>query len=253
MIGHTVTLQIGVLYPERMYASGDRGNLLILTNRAGWRDIGLEISGVPLGERFDPDRFDLILFGGREDRRAQTLIADDLKKSKEKSLREAAERDVTMLITGGAYPLCGRYVETPDGQRVPGIGLFDVWTEAGAEEMTGEIILECDWLRPETLVGYERHAGKTYAGFSALPFGRRLLGHGNNGEDPFEGCRHRFVFGTYLQGSLLPYNPHFADLLIRLALRRRHGDVTLRPLDDALEWETHQRRLEPIGRRADYR
>ncbi|HUS82276.1 MAG TPA: glutamine amidotransferase, partial [Dehalococcoidia bacterium] len=46
-------------------------------------------------------------------------------------------------------------------------------------------------------------------------------------------------YGTYLHGSLLPKNPRFADHLLRLALRRRHGEVELAPLDDALEDAAH--------------
>jgi lipid II isoglutaminyl synthase (glutamine-hydrolysing) len=48
------------------------------------------------------------------------------------------------------------------------------------------------------------------------------------------------VFGTYLHGSLLPKNPHFADYLIELALEKRYGEkFKLSPLDDKLEIETH--------------
>ena len=48
------------------------------------------------------------------------------------------------------------------------------------------------------------------------------------------------VFGTYLHGSLLPKNPHFADYLIELALEKRYGEkFKLSHLDDKLEIETH--------------
>jgi CobQ-like glutamine amidotransferase family enzyme len=46
------------------------------------------------------------------------------------------------------------------------------------------------------------------------------------------------VFGTYLHGSLLPKNPHFADLLIARALQRRES-ARLEPLDDAEELAAH--------------
>ena len=44
-----------------------------------------------------------------------------------------------------------------------------------------------------------------------------MSGHGNNGDDGFEGAVHGRVIGTYLHGPLLPKNPRLADLLIRLA------------------------------------
>jgi len=48
------------------------------------------------------------------------------------------------------------------------------------------------------------------------------------------------VFGTYLHGSLLPKNPHFADYLIELALEKRYGEkIELTKLDDTIEEMTH--------------
>jgi hypothetical protein len=79
-----------------------------------------------------------------------------------------------------------------------------------------------------------------------------LRGAGNNGEDGFEGVASGNIFGTYLHGSLLPKNPHLADLLIARALRRRSQDAptlpspasaggkALRALDDGVEMAAHQ-------------
>src|SRR5438132_1290399 len=47
------------------------------------------------------------------------------------------------------------------------------------------------------------------------------------------------VFGTYLHGSLLPKNPHLADLLLSRALRR-HGFSRLELLDDTVEMSAHR-------------
>src|SRR5438132_1337446 len=71
------------------------------------------------------------------------------------------------------------------------------------------------------------------------PLGRVLRGAGNNGEDGFEGVASGNVFGTYLHGSLLPKNPHFADLLLSRALRR-HGSSRLELLDDTVEMSAHR-------------
>jgi CobQ-like glutamine amidotransferase family enzyme len=63
-----------------------------------------------------------------------------------------------------------------------------------------------------------------------------VRGHGNDGDSGEEGAVTANCFGSYLHGSVLPKNPHFADELIRRALRRRHGDhIALDPLDDYLE------------------
>jgi CobQ-like glutamine amidotransferase family enzyme len=61
-----------------------------------------------------------------------------------------------------------------------------------------------------------------------------LRGHGNNGNDGFEGVRRGNVIGTYLHGPLLPKNVWLADRLIELAL-----GISLAPLDDAMEDAAH--------------
>ena len=74
-----------------------------------------------------------------------------------------------------------------------------------------------------------------------MPLGIVSVGNGNNGKDGFEGGRFKNVFGTYLHGSLLPKNPHFADYLISLALEKRYGEkVELSKLDDTLEYSAHE-------------
>ena len=64
-------------------------------------------------------------------------------------------------------------------------------------------------------------------------------GAGNNGEDQTEGVADGNVFGTYLHGSLLPKNPHFADLLIERALGPP-AIGRLVPLADTEEMQAHQ-------------
>jgi CobQ-like glutamine amidotransferase family enzyme len=90
-----------------------------------------------------------------------------------------------------------------------------------------------------TIVGFENHGGRTYLEGDTVPLGRVLSGFGNNGKDGTEGARVANVFGTYIHGSLLPKNPHFADMLLRLALDRRYPEVELLPLDDDLENAAH--------------
>lgn len=84
------------------------------------------------------------------------------------------------------------------------------------------------------LIGFENHSGKTYFEGEIKPLGTVIAGAGNNGEDKTEGAVYKNAFGCYLHGSLLPKNPHFADLLISKALNAK-----LEPLDDAIEWQAH--------------
>src|SRR2546429_471143 len=86
------------------------------------------------------------------------------------------------------------------------------------------------------LAGFENHGGRTRLGPGASALGRVLKGHGNNGEDGYEGVRHGNVIGTYLHGPLLPKNAWFADWLIQAALQVVER---LEPLDDHLEAGAH--------------
>jgi hypothetical protein len=95
------------------------------------------------------------------------------------------------------------------------------------------------------LAGFENHGGRTRLGPEATPLGRVLSGHGNNGEDGFEGVRRDGVIGTYLHGPLLPKNAWFADWLIARALGISEDE--LEPLADAIEDETHASALRAAG------
>jgi CobQ-like glutamine amidotransferase family enzyme len=107
--------------------------------------------------------------------------------------------------------------------------------------MIGDVLLECSFAGPETLAGFENHAGRTLLDEGAEPLGRVISGFGNNGESGYEGCRVGRVVGTYLHGPLLPRNPWLADWLLAQAVAHQTGEEppVLDPLDDALEAEAH--------------
>jgi CobQ-like glutamine amidotransferase family enzyme len=119
----------------------------------------------------------------------------------------------------------------PEGPSIPGLGVLDVTTRAGTKRFVNSLLAEA----PQgTLIGFENHSGRTYLGPAARPLGTVLVGHGNNGEET-EGAVQGKIVRTYCHGSVLPKNPWLADLLLGWALERRHGPVTLEPLDDGEE------------------
>ena len=215
----------------------DRGNLLLLERRCGWRQIGFELSASDLGERLDPDAADLFYIGGGQDR-DQERCAYDLVEVKQDALRCAAERGAVILGVCGGYQLLGHGYELPGGT-LPGLGLVDVRTvrEEGAR-LIGNVAIEVE-LTPgerQVLAGFENHGGRTYLGPGSNPLGKVLKGYGNNGKDGYEGVHDGTVIGTYLHGPLLPKNAWLADWLIETAL----GLDRLEPaLDDRLEAAAH--------------
>jgi CobQ-like glutamine amidotransferase family enzyme len=248
--GEGATLVLGHLYPEQLNVYGDRGNILTLTQRCAWRGIRLEVTALELGAPIQPNAFDMFFIGGGQDRE-QEEVARDLRTVKHEGLWAAVEAEVPMLAVCGGYQLFARFYRPAEGPELEGIGIFDAWTihkGKATPRCVGNVALA--WAG-STLVGFENHGGRTYLGPQARALGQVLAGHGNNGEDQREGCVHRNVFGTYVHGSLLPKNPHFADHLLHLALARRFGKdicaALLTPLDDGLEWQAHDVMLRRLG------
>ncbi|HEX6972329.1 MAG TPA: glutamine amidotransferase [Limnochordia bacterium] len=234
------TLRIGFLYPEWMSLYGDRGNVMVLAQRARWRGIPVEVRMIGADDAADLAAMDLLLLGGGSDD-AQAAISADLKTRRADALHQAAAAGVVILAVCGGYQLLGHYYRTNAGEALPGVGLLDIWTEAGSPRLVGDVVIETQppALPPMELVGYENHAGRTYLGPRARPLGRVRFGCGNNGRDGGEGAVQGSVFGTYLHGPLLPKNPAFADHLLQLALRRHGISASLPPLDDTLEELAH--------------
>ena len=216
-----ITLTLGHLYPDQLNLYGDRGNILTLQQRCRWRGIDLRVVELGIGDALDPDAYDMIFIGGGQDR-DQAPVAQDLYETKSIGLWASIEDDMPVLAVCGGYQLLAHYYRPASGPDLKGLGVFDAWTVhrgARAPRCIGDIALS--W-RGQTLVGFENHGGQTYLG-TAQPLGKVLKGFGNNAQDGTEGAIYRNAFGTYLHGSLLPKNPHFADYLIELALKRSYS------------------------------
>jgi lipid II isoglutaminyl synthase (glutamine-hydrolysing) len=219
---------------------GDRGNVISIKKRCEWRGIPVDVVDVGLGERIRPTSCDVFLFGGGQDRE-QALLAEDLAGSKGADLRAIVEEGGVVLGVCGGYQLMGHSYETPEGEKLPGVGIFDLYTEPrkpDEERLIGNVLVRVR--APETgkareIVGFENHGGRTYLEGDLEPLGEVVVGYGNNGKDGTEGARRLNAYGTYLHGSLLPKNPWLTDQLILNALRRTGESIELEPLDDTIE------------------
>lgn len=247
-------LRIAHLYPSHLNLYGDRGNITCLVARCRWRGIDVIVSELGLGDQLDPNAYDLVFVGGGPDRE-QERIARDLREVKGDDLRQAVDADAVVLAVCGGYQLLGHFYRPASGPELPGLGLLDLHTvHPGplAERCIGNIAVSWEG---RTLVGFENHGGRTYLGTGCQPLAKVIAGSGNNGGDGTEGAQYKGVFGTYLHGSFLPKNPVFTDHLLQMALARRELEVTLPPLEDALEQQAHDAavRLAKGSRRATIR
>lgn len=232
-------VRICSLYPELLNIYGDRGNVITAAQRARWHNLDPVVDEVSLGEPLRFADYDLLLIGGGQDREQKLLAADFATRGPD--LAAAVHDGLAVLAICGGYQLMGRYYLAGDGEMLPGLGIFDAYTEASNDRMIGNAVIETELLgTPHTLVGFENHSGKTHLGPSARSLGRVVKGFGNNGKDQKEGIVYRNAVGTYLHGSLLPKNPHLADWLLQRALDRRYGgNVQLNRLDDEFEERAH--------------
>ena len=226
-------LNICHLYPDLLNVYGDVGNILILKNRAELRGINVTVTNVSINQSFDKDAYDIVLFGGGQDYE-QSIVSADLIQSKKESISEYIEDGKVLIAICGGYQLLGKYYISSEGEKLEGLGILNIHTDAGNTRFIGNTIIYNEEFN-ETYVGFENHSGRTYIN-DLSPFGKCIAGYGNNGEDGYEGCIYKNTFCTYFHGSLLSKNPELADRLIKIALEQKYDKVELSPLDDSLEY-----------------
>ena len=231
-----LSLTIGWLYPELMSTYGDRGNIIVLKKRCEWRGINVEVKNLDL--HFNQNQLaqcDLLFMGGAQDRQQQ-IVTEDLSRKKE-NLKKTVENGIPGLYICGAYQFLGKYYREADGNIINGLEILDLHTENpgfGFSRLIGNVVARV--LNNNLIVGFENHGGRTYLGQNIKSLGKVIKGFGNNGEDQTEGAIYKNSFCSYFHGPILPKNPQFADLLIKLALEKKYGKkVDLSPLDDFLE------------------
>lgn len=231
-------LNICHLYPDLLNVYGDIGNILVLKYRAQQRGIKINVSNVSIKDSFPIDKYDIALFGGGQDYE-QAIVSKDMVETKKDDLTEYIERGKVLLAICGGYQLLGKYYTTPEGEKLDGLNILDIYTEGGDTRFIGNTVIKNEDFN-ETYVGFENHSGRTYIG-NLKPLGKVIAGYGNNGEDQQEGCIYKNTFGTYFHGSLLSKNPELADRLLSTALKNKYGeDIKLDPLDDNLEFKAKE-------------
>ncbi len=223
-------LKIAHLYPKLLNIYGDGGNILTLKKRCEWRGIEVQIDEIDVGDSIG--EHDIYFMGGGQDLQ-QIEVSKELQKHKD-FLTVERDRGAVFLGICGGYQLMGHYYQPHNGERLQGISLLDAYTVAGDKRFIGNVTVETDLVTPNTLVGFENHSGLTYLQGDTKPIGEMVVGNGNNGVDKTEGARFKNVFGTYMHGSFLPKNVHFADYMLELALNTK-----LEPINDEIETKTH--------------
>ena len=173
-------LTICHLYPDLLNVYGDVGNVLILKHRASLRGIDVNIVNSSLNDTLDKDNIDIIFFGGGQDYE-QSIVSNDLNTIKKDDIKEYIEDGKVFLAICGGYQLLGKYYTAPNGEKINGLGILNIYTEGGDTRFIGNTEIYNESF-DETYVGFENHSGRTYIN-DHTPLGKCIHGYGNNGQD----------------------------------------------------------------------
>lgn len=235
-------LTIGWLYPDLMSTYGDRGNIIVLTRRLEWREMGVKVKEITLEtSKNELSDVDLIFMGGAQDRQ-QKLVARDFLANKVSVIKEKIEKGIPALLVCAAYQFAGNYYQPYQGEKILGAEIFDLYTVHPGDQakrlignITASVINPME-LKGTEIVGFENHGGRTYLGSKMKALARVKRGWGNNGEDGFEGAVYKNSIGSYFHGPILTKNPEIADWLIQKALEIKYQkEVKLAEMNDKLE------------------
>lgn len=229
-----MNLKILWMYHDIMDLYGDRGNIQVLKKRCLDRGIDVVVDTCGIGEEKPLKDYHLLFIGGGADHE-QTMLYEDML-ARKTAIEEAIQSGTFVLLICGGYQLFGQYYIDSHQHKIKGLGIFDYYTESNHDvgRCIGNILIEARLDGKNIkVVGFENHGGETHG--VATPFGKVLVGHGNEYQGNFEGFYNGQVLGTYMHGPLLPKNPEIADFIISKALAKTYEDVVLAKLDDRLE------------------
>ncbi|MBM7796397.1 glutamine amidotransferase [Pseudoglutamicibacter cumminsii] len=204
-------LSIVNVYQSLLGIYGDRGNAMVLAERARRR--GADVTeyvaepGSPV-----PDDADIYVLGGGEDG-AQTAavraLADD------GVLARAVERGAVVFGVCAGYQILGEtFTVGHDNAEREGLGLLNAQTVRCDPRAVGEIVTRRRGVsgNDALITGFENHGGQTRLSAGTEPLADVIEGVGNG--DGTEGAVKGTVYGTYPHGPVLARNPALADELI---------------------------------------
>lgn len=213
-------LRICHLYGNLLNTYGDNGNLLMLQYCAREKGVDFETEIISLDQPFDPNKYDLVFFGGGQDYE-QFIVSKNIQ-AKAAGIKAYIENDGVLLAICGGYQLLGHYYMDASGNKIPGISALDHYTlSQDNNRFIGDITIRSEEFN-ETYEGFENHNGRTFLGENMRPLGKVEKGMGNNGEDKTEGARYKNVFCSYFHGPLLVRNIHLANRIVDMAIAQHN-------------------------------
>ena len=214
---------IGHLFKEQLNAFGDGGNVDVLKARLKERKIAVEIIEYAINENIDFEELDLIYIGGGRNREKR-LVVDCLRGWAEE-LKEYIELGKPLFLTGSSLSMLGKASIDMD-EEIPGLGILDLITVKLENELEGQVVINSVIDGKEiALIGYQNIEETYIHNYENLAIV----------DDIKEGLKYKGVIATSLHGPVLAKNSELADILIRLAIDRKMGNIRLSNLNDHIE------------------
>ncbi|MGN1335540.1 MAG: type 1 glutamine amidotransferase [Limosilactobacillus mucosae] len=218
-------LNLAHLYGDLFNTYSDVGNIIALRYYAKQMDADIAVKVISIDDEFNPDEFDIALFGGGQDYE-QLVVSKDLP-NKQAGIAKFINDGKPMLAICGGYQLLGHYYVGANGEKIPGLGVLDHYTlSQDHNRFIGDITIKNEETGQE-YHGFENHNGKTYLGKGERPLGKVVSGHGNNGEDGSEGAIYKNVYCSYFHGPILTRNGEIAKKILLAALHHKYPEADL--------------------------
>ena len=80
--------------------------------------------------------------------------------AKKDALEKYIEAGKVLIAICGGYQLLGKYYTAPNGEKINGLGILDIYTESGDTRFIGNTVIYNEEFN-EYYVGFENHSGRT--------------------------------------------------------------------------------------------
>ena len=207
-------IRILYLYHDLMTLYGDNGNIRVLERYL--KDQGEEVitERKSVGCTLDLSSYDFIYCGcGME--RSRNAALKHLINYRE-DMKKAFKKGKVILFTGNAWQMLGKGIQTAEGERLEGLGLFDFDVREQSEKRyVGDVLGHVRGFE-ETFVGFINRCSQVSNLTDPYMTIDKVIG---NIPDKYDGIQRNNLFGVSLNGPLLVKNPHFARMIVSLLVK----------------------------------
>ncbi len=240
---NSLKLKIGYLYPDILQGFCDDANIEVLTKRAKWRDIDVQVNEICANDKITASKYDFYYIGGSN--YSAINVALRYIKQNQDELKVASMSSVPMLAVNIGYQLFGNTFQLKNSKQYEGLKIINANSFPSKKYFRGIVAGKCLFLNNKTIVGFEDNRIVTVLNDETKPFIILQKGFGNNGKDKTEGARTYNTIGTFIQSPILAQNPHFCDFLIANALGVKYKcKIPITKLKDDIENYAHNYILE---------